>query len=230
LKLLRVPTIIKSSRAKWFLLALFLFVNSNIGHTWGFWAHQRINRQAIFILPPELLIFYKNNIGFITAQSVAPDKRRYAVKNEAPRHYIDLDHYGNYPYNEMPRNWKEAVAKFSEDTLNAYGIGPWHISRMAFRLTQAFKEKDLDRILKLSAEIGHYFADSHVPLHNTENYNGQLTGQKGIHGFWESRLPELFGEEYNYFVGRAEYMPDINASIWQIVLESSLAVDSVLKF
>ena len=66
----------------------------------------------------------------------------------------------------------------------------------------AFIEKDSDKILKYSADLGHYIADAYVPLHTTENYNGQLTGQKGIHAFWESRLPELFSEDYNYLVDK----------------------------
>jgi hypothetical protein len=67
-----------------------------------------------------------------------------------------------------------------------------------------------------------------VPLHTTKNYNGQLTNQKGIHGFWESRLPELKAKEYDYFVGRAVYVEDILEDEWQSVRESFAAKDSVL--
>ena len=62
----------------------------------------------------------------------------------------------------------------------------------------------LQRILRISAEIGHYIGDAHVPLHTTENYNGQLSGQEGIHAFWESRLPEMFSDEFDFFVGTSE--------------------------
>ena len=57
----------------------------------------------------------------------------------------------------MPRRWKDAIDKFSEDTIIAYGISPWNIQSMLYKLTNAFKEKDLIRILKYSAEIGHIF-------------------------------------------------------------------------
>lgn len=121
-----------------------------------------------------------------------PDKRRYAVEGEAQRHYIDIDHYahgGTDPFETMPRKWNDAVAKFSEDTLQAYGIVPWHIEVMFGRLVSAFQRGDVDRILRNSSEIGHYVGDAHVPLHTTENYNGQLTNQHGIHAFWENRMP-----------------------------------------
>jgi hypothetical protein len=97
-------------------------------------------------------------------------------------------------------------------------------------LLNAFKDENLDRILNYSADLGHYIADAHVPLHTTENYNGQLTGQRGIHGFWESRIPELKAEDYDYFVGRAKYVDSPLMSAWKVVYDSHMAVDSVLKF
>lgn len=184
----------------------------------------------MFTLPPEMITFYKKNIDYLTEHAVDADKRRYSTKDEACRHYIDIDHYGKNPFDSVPKYWKDAVKKYSEDTLKAYGIVPWHIEKMTFRLTEAFKEGDVDRILYLSANLGHYIGDAHVPLHTTENYNGQLTNQNGIHGFWESRVPELFFEKWNFFVGRAKYIDKINDGSWQIVKESFLAKDSVLLF
>lgn len=200
------------------------------GFIWGFFGHQKINRLAVFTLPPEMIGFYKKNIGYITEASVNPDKRRYAVVDEAARHYLDLDHYGDSALQTMPRYWKAAVEKYSEDTLKAYGIVPWHIERMYHRLKDAFMVRDPDQILKVSAELGHYIADAHVPLHTTENYNGQLTGQDGIHGFWESRLPELFSEKYNFFVGRAEYIPNTQLEAWKAISLAHAALDSVFIF
>lgn len=199
---------------------------------WGFFGHKRINRIATFTLPPEMFGFYKEHLEYITEHAVDPDKRRYAVDGEAQRHYIDIDHYvknGEDPFLIVPQRWEDAVAKFTEDTLQAYGIVPWHIKVMKFKLQKAFEAKNVDLILKYSADIGHYIGDAHVPLHTTENYNGQLTGQKGIHGLWESRLVEINSEDYDYFVGKAEYIEDIEAFIWKAVKESHLAVDSVLK-
>lgn len=178
-----------------------------------------------------MLLFYKQNIQFIAEHAVDPDKRRYAVTEEGPRHYIDVDHYGNYPFDSLPRKWDSAVAKYGEDTLQAHGIVPWWIQIMKARLTNAFKEKDGARILKLSAEIGHYLADAHVPLHASSNHDGQHTDQKGIHGFWESRIPELLAEkEWSFFIGKAEYLKNTQDFIWKRVLESAAAADTVLKF
>lgn len=199
---------------------------------WGFYGHKRINRIAVFTLPPEMFGFYKEHIEYITEHAVDPDKRRYAVEGEAQRHYIDLDHYykpGEDPFTIMPKYWKDAVEKFSEDTLQAYGIVPWHIYVMKQKLQKAFESKNVDLILKYSADIGHYIGDAHVPLHTTENYNGQLSGQRGIHGLWESRLVEINADNYDYFVGKSEYIKNVTEYAWLAVEGSHKALDSVLR-
>lgn len=199
-----------------------------LGSGWGFFSHQRINRLAVFILPPEMITFYKRNIIYIERAAVNPDRRRFAVVEEAPRHYIDLDHFGDSAWHKMPRFWKDAVAAYSEDTLKAYGILPWHINRVYYQLKDAFMVRDPEKILRLSAELGHYIADANVPLHTTENYNGQRTGQEGIHAFWESRLPELFSDGYDFLVGKAEYIENPQLAAWAAVVTAHHQVDSVL--
>lgn len=126
---------------------------------WGFFAHQRINRLAVFTLPPAMIKFYKKNIGYLTEAAVNPDRRRFSMPEEAPRHYIDLDHFGDSALFKIPRFWQQAVEQYGEDTLKAYGIVPWHINRMYFQLKEAFLVGDPDRILKVSAELGHYIGD-----------------------------------------------------------------------
>ena len=214
-----------------FLLILLLLLAYLPSYCWGFFAHKKINYYAVFLLPPAMLALYKPNIAFLEEHAVDPDKRRYAVPEEGPRHYLDIDHYGKYPYPALPRKWQDAVAKFGEDSLMAYGIVPWHIQVMLSRLTYAFKEKNFSKIMKNSAEIGHYIADSHVPLHANSNHNGQYTNQKGIHGFWESRVPELLADKtFNFFIGTAQYIKNPGEYAWARVLESAAASDSVLRF
>jgi len=213
------------------LLLLFLSLSFFQCFCWGFFAHQKINYYAVFLLPPEMMVLYKPNIEFLTEHAVDPDKRRYAVAEEGARHFIDIDYYGHYPFDSLPRNWDLAVAKYSAPTLSQNGIVPWWIQTMQRRLVNAFKEKDQAKILKLSAEIGHYIADAHVPLHASSNHNGQLTGQQGIHGFWESRVPELLADkEWNFFIGKADYIKSPGDFIWKRILESASQADTVLKY
>ena len=265
--------------------------------SWGFFGHRRINRMAVFTLPPDVITLFKKNIEYLTEHAVDPDKRRYAFKEEAPRHYIDIDHWGKFPFDNVPRDFTQATIAFGKlyyrtaegDTLDImskidsetqeselvqffddhimdsfseeiheldinhfvkrfpgliletsgelyfenlfddYGILPYHLIKVQRDLTVAFELNDRENILKISADLGHYIADAHVPLHTTENYNGQLTNQEGIHAFWESRLPELFADDnYDYFVGKAVYLDNPGDFFWNTVLDSHALLDSVL--
>jgi hypothetical protein len=287
--------------------------------TWGFFAHKRINRLAVFILPSDMLYLYKKEIDYITEHAIDPDKRRYVVSTEGYRHYINLDKWAFLPqdktdalilhseifavtakndtlqltgyqsirkvkrdyilkskaikklfgrdsiavadslmrkffiYNigkiqpddplSIPPDslkmlfWKERFSfkdsiksAFANDKLTQTGILPYHLLSLQKQLTDAFLDKDKLRILKLSAEMGHYLADAHVPLHTISNYDGQFTNQSGIHAFWESRLPELFADvRYDFFVGRADYIEKPREYFWNIVLESHKLANKVLQ-
>ncbi|GHN00677.1 hypothetical protein WSM22_21660 [Cytophagales bacterium WSM2-2] len=177
-----------------------------------------------------MVSFYKKNLRYIEESAVNPDKRRYIVPEEAPRHFIDLDVYGDSAVFKLPRYWKFAVEKFGEDSLQKHGILPWNIQRVYLQLKDAFFVRNPERILKLSADLGHYIADAHVPLHTTRNYNGQLTGQTGIHAFWESRLPELYYSTYDFYTGKATYISNVQQEAWKIIAHTNQALDTVLRF
>ncbi|TDH26186.1 S1/P1 Nuclease [Segetibacter sp. 3557_3] len=203
------------------------YINS---YCWGFFAHQRINYYAAFLLPPEMMVMFKPHIRFLSDHATDADKRRYVVAEEAPRHYIDIDYYGPYPYDALPRKWEDAIAKYTLDTLQSKGIVPWWINIMVQRLTNAFKEKNGAKILKTAADLAHYVADAHVPLHATQNHDGQLTGQKGIHAFWEGRIPELLAETtFDFIIGKAIYIENVPAFTWSRVLESAALAQQVLQ-
>jgi hypothetical protein len=206
------------------LIIPFIFCTS-----WGFFAHKRINQLAIFTLPVEMINFYKAGSNYIISHAVDPDKRRYIDTLEAPRHYLDVENYEEV-VDSIPEKWQNALAKYGQRKLNASGIVPWQIERSYYSLVKAFKTRDSLKILKYSADLGHYIGDAHVPLHTTHNHNGQLTNQSGIHAFWESRLPELFAGNYNLLVGRAVYIENPLKAAWEIVKKSHQSVDTVLKF
>jgi len=197
--------------------------------SWGFFAHQRINNLAVFTLPNGMVAFYKKNIKYITEHAVDPDKRRYIDTLEAPRHYLDVENYEK-DIDSIPEKWNDALNKYGQKKLNENGILPWQIQRSYYSLVKAFKTRDSIKILKYSADLGHYIGDAHVPLHTTANHNGQLTNQVGIHAFWESRLPELFSINYNYLVGKANYIENPLKETWKILKHTHSLVDTVLTF
>ena len=187
--------------------------------------------MAVYTLPESMNTFFLNHIHLLEDKAVNADKRKFTIKGEAPRHFIDIDAYSvDSPFAVMPQQWDEAVAKFSEDTLIKYGILPWHINKQYSVLVESLKEHNIERSLNLLSDLGHYIADAHVPLHTTLNYDGQLTDQKGIHAFWESRLPELFVDNYDFFLPKVKYQENMLTYIWSIIENSYSAKDSVLLF
>lgn len=210
------------------LLIPLCFLLSAEAYAWGFFGHRMINQYAVYLLPPDMMVLYKPHIDWLAEHAVDPDKRRYAIPAEAPRHFMDMDHYR--PWDSIPASWARAVERYGADSLEKHGLAPWWIQAMMARLTEAFAKKDLPNILRLSADLGHYVGDIHVPLHASSNHNGQHTGQQGIHGLWESRLPELFAlTEYDLITGKAGYIRSTSAFAWRVIRESASAADTVLR-
>ncbi|MDO3644648.1 zinc dependent phospholipase C family protein [Mucilaginibacter sp. L3T2-6] len=214
-------------RAATFAICILVLLTTS---SWGFFAHYKIGRLAVYTLPKAMAGFYKANIDYLTEHAISADKRRYVDSAEARRHFLNADHFGKYPFKVIPHNWYDAALKYTADTLDKYGTVPWTIQYQYYRLVRAFKEHDTTAILNTSANLGHYIADAHVPLHLTQNYNGQLTGQDGIHALWESRLPELFSDNYRLYAGRARYIENPLNEAFRICNSSFKSADTVLRF
>lgn len=211
-------------------LAAALLVCSALSYGWGFFGHKLVHQLAIYNLPKQLQGFYFKHQNYIISKSIRPDERRNSDPTEAPRHYIDIDVYGEEAVNTMPEAWEAAAARYTADTLLKYGIVPWHVVVMQERLTNAFKQKNVDSILFYSADLGHYIADAHVPLHTTLNYDGQLTEQKGMHSLWESKLPEMFAQTYKLSAKPAEYLRNAEKQIWNIVRNTYSLIPNTLEY
>lgn len=203
---------------KLFVLVFSIIYTSN-AFGWGVWGHNHINRGAVLALPKEMGMFFYNHIDYLTMESTIPDVRKYTMndKSEFPRHYIQLENYGYESRDMMPRTLEQVIAKYGKDSADKWGILPWHIQDMMVKLTKAMKNKHKAEILFLAADLGHYIGDGHMPLHTTENSDGQLTGQKGIHAFWEIQLPELFGKNYNFYVTNIRYIKNVEKAAWDLV-------------
>jgi hypothetical protein len=167
---------------------------------WGFDVHRMITDRAIALLPDELRPFYEKHRTMVVEHSIDPDLWRSAgFAEEPPRHFLDIDVYGPYPFDALPRDYDEAVRKFGKAKIRKYGTLPWRTAEMYDRLVKAFADAGrpdpgygLNDVKFFSAVIAHYVADAHVPFHGVLNYDGQLTRQWGIHSRFESQLVERY--------------------------------------
>ena len=211
------------------LVAAALLICSVVSYGWGFFGHKVVHQLAIYGLPKQMQGFFYKNQDYLVQNSVRPDERRSHDPEEAPRHFIDVDVYGEDAVYTMPQSWKAAAEKYPVDTLKKYGIVPWHVMVMKERLTNAFRQQNADSILFYAADLGHYIADAHVPLHTTLNYDGQLTNQHGLHSLWESKVPEMHAETYKLQNKKAVYLKDAETAIWEVVRASHKLFPSVLE-
>ena len=202
---------------------------------WGFEAHKFIVARAIDILPESIRPFFETNRAFIVERAIDPDLWRNAgFTEEPPNHFLDFDAYGPYPFKDLPRNYDDALRKHGLDKLKQNGLLPWRTYEIAGRLVRGFEavhkngqyaESD---IRFFSAIIGHYVADAHVPLHAVLNYNGQLTGQTGIHYRWEGELFVRYEKQLAIKPGALKSIANERDYIFDTLLESSQLADDVL--
>src|ERR1044072_2848720 len=189
--------------------------------SWGFLVHRTIHQLAIYELPESMQYFFHRNMSYMVKNSVRPDQRRNADKEEAPKHFIDLEMYGDSAAWKMPLRWKDALMKYGIDSLAKCGYVPYYVITMKERLTAAFRNGNKDSILFYATDLGHYISDAHVPLHVTENYDGQLSNQKGLHSLWESMVPEIEIQKYDLRgQHKAKYLKHPERSIWRAVRQS----------
>lgn len=205
-----------------------LIVLSFIALSWGIVGHEHINKAAVMALPEPMRAFFYNHIDYITQESTVPDIRKYALnyKDENSRHYFDMENFGSQ--DSLPKTLAEANKRYDAKFLSSNGILPWFIDEMMVKLTKAFKDKNRAEILFLAADLGHYIADAHMPLHTSANHDGQLTDQKGIHALWESRIPELFVDKYKFIVAPPQYIDNVSQRTWQIINDSHRLVAPLL--
>jgi len=198
--------------------------------SWGFLMHKTATKLAVYELPKKMQKFFVRNINSVVNNSIRPDIRRNTDFTEAPKHFIDLENYGDSSAWKMPLKWDDAVKIYTKDSLLKYGYVPYYVIVMKDNLARAFREKNKDSILFYAADMAHYIEDANVPLHTTNNYDGQLTNQTGIHALWESTVPEIELSNINFYPKHhAIYLSHPEEAIWGAVRKAHSLLNEVFE-
>jgi len=173
---------------------------------WGYEAHKTIMDKAIALLPQDIRPLFEQNRTTLVEHVIDPDLWQTAGFDnaESPNHFLDLDWdgYGKYPFDGLPRDYAAAVAKFGKDRIEKNGTVPWRVEEMFGNLRRAFESYERRGpfgrfdVLFYSAWLTHYVSDAHVPFHAVVNYDGQLTGQPGLHARFEAFLFERYRDQW----------------------------------
>ncbi|MFQ5600980.1 MAG: FlgD immunoglobulin-like domain containing protein [Candidatus Krumholzibacteriia bacterium] len=161
---------------------------------WGWHVHQLINRAATRHLPDEFRAFAQW-ADSLERLSVAADVRAGSDPDEAIRHYIDIDDYDEFLAGTLPHTYAGMVSRFGRERVDSNGILPWAIDETRSELVRHMRDGDWSRAVAAAADLGHYVADCHQPLHLTRNYDGEFAEQRGIHSRYESALTEIYLHE-----------------------------------
>ena len=186
---------------------------------WGLAGHRLINYKASRYLKGSFGQFLKNNSEALKWYGAAPDYNKDIDPNEFHRHFIDTDYYDEYPFSKIPKEYEDLVEQYGEENIRKYGMAPWTIKKTCDRIIDLLKKNRLDAAIYNLGILGHYIADLHMPLHTIINYNGQLTGNDGIHKRWEHRLVDEYIKDIKP-VGKIEVVEDSWSFSMKIVRES----------
>ena len=166
---------------------------------WGFEAHKYILDRAITLLPAEIRPFFEKYRVSIVEHAIDPDLwRTVGWEEESPRHYVDMDAYEPYPFKTLPHDFDAAVKLKGRDFVMKNGLLPWRTQEIYTKLVEAFTGKSpyaRENVKLFSSVVGHYLGDAQVPFHATQNHDGQLTKQWGMHSRFESELFDRYRDK-----------------------------------
>jgi hypothetical protein len=205
---------------------------------WGAVAHRYIMRRAIELMPPEIKPFFEHNRDELVLRVNDPDLWRVAgFEEEPPNHQIDfgVDDYGPFPFAALPREYDAAVEKFGVAVVRRHGLLPWRTMEEfgnLRRLFQGFTRNQLyvgGNTVLFASVLAHYVQDAHQPLHVHNNYDGQLSGQTGLHSRFESELFERFESRLTINPAPVRIVNDTRAFIFDIALAGFQLVPQILE-
>lgn len=195
---------------------------------WEGKTHRLITARAITTLPYPLRAFFDSNQ--LALAQLCADPTRWGEEEQArPEHgFIHLDHYGSYPFAELPRNHNEAERAIGAETLTEHGILPWQIGTYSLKLEEAFRDQKWENAKLYAAILARYVAEAHDPFNTTVNYNGELSNQLGVDSRYTSSLVERYQMFFIIHPGRAYKIDDPTAHAFGIALEANTWVDNIL--
>ena len=210
-------------------MPVVLSLMCNLAFGWGRTGHQIINSNFEAYLPPSLHLI-ADKYSYYVAHASDADYRKSSDPSESPKHFIDIDYYPEFSQRLLSHNYDSLCAKYGASTVLEKGTLPWAISSAYNMLTVYMENHDWDEADRVIADLGHYIGDAYQPLHCTENYDGTMTGNRGIHSRFESGLLDSYQGSVVMKEGTAEKL-DASALefAFRVIAESNSRVGAIMS-
>lgn len=196
---------------------------------WGSVGHRIINGRTILSVTSQMS-FWGAWSDSLAAHGSDADIRKSTDPTEAPKHYIDIDNYPEFnSTGRISQDFDSLVALYGYSFVMDQGILPWAVMTSMDSIQSAFEQNNYHKAMLISADLGHYIGDMHMPLHLTRNYNGQYTGQTGVHSRYESSMINTYNAQITYTGDSLFYIDNIPDFVFSMIYENYTYVDSVLK-
>ena len=217
------------SQGKSIIKVSVISILSFIFISWGSTGHYKINTAAALSFNQEMEQFVIWTTILADHASDA-DIRKSTDPTEAPKHYIDIDNYTEFVANgSISSNMDDLINDYSESFVYDQGILPWATLITYDSLVSCFERKDWDKAVLFASDLGHYVADGHMPMHITRNYDGQYTGNSGIHSRYESTMINAYINQINYDGYEIEVINDVDQYVFEYIYSNYVYVDSVIE-
>ena len=211
-----------------FFKIIFVLSISVLLISWGYQGHHKISEDSKQSFHEEMAEFM-DWANVLALHASDADERKETDPNEGPRHYIDIDNYPLFAeQGRIPQTWDSVLDIYGESFVIEQGILPWATKTTYDSLVNCFLRRNWDKAGLFAADLGHYVADGHMPLHITMNYNGQFTGNTGIHSRYESTMINGHINQIDYLGHQISAIEDVNSYIFNYLYQNYIYVDSVL--
>ncbi len=211
------------------LITIFFFFIMILFSGWGSVGHKKINQHAPASFPHSMVFLKASWTILLADHGSDADIRKGTDPNESPKHYIDIDDYPEFLlYGKIPQTYDSICALHGLSFVIDKGILPWATLIAFDSLKNCFQRQDWNKAGLFAADLGHYVADGHQPLHITRNYNGQYTGQTGIHSRYETHMIGDYQNQILYPDDSVSKIQNVSGYIFNYIYFNYKDIDSLL--
>jgi hypothetical protein len=195
---------------------------------WGENAERLVTNKAVDTLPSEMGTFFEANRRYLVQHVTDAGELDAKIAADEHKSYIELDHYGPFPFSALPRQYNAAVKKYGRRTLDKYGVLPWQIGLYSKKLTDAFHSQDWAEAKVSAAALAHYVAAAHDPFNTTMDSDGKLSSQPGVRARFDSGLVDRYQLFFFIKPNESAFISDPTDHAFEMAMSAHTWLENIL--